>query len=409
MPFSPLPALQQSALLIAAGIFVTTATQIASAQAPGKHERFEKIDPMVFFVARGARDSCGKGCNTWIAAEGDFVPNTAATFRQFVEIGSRRSLPVFFHSWGGRAEQAFAVGNILREKKMTAAVGQTIPLGCNVASFADKSCRQRIESASELNAKLYLARGLCVSACVYGILGASARQIHPEARLAIHSPAVARQVRDGVIALSEPGPDLGATTHNALKFRIVGMGVDPAIIDLAAKVRSNSLHYLSREEIAKFGIVISGSFETGWFAHHRANVGYAIVKSLTRPARLSDGKYLTTRIQIGCFFGQGSAFVVALEREYEEQEAADEVVVRVTSDSGFAWETKQRQGDSPRASEQVDLRRRHYSAKDLLQLAASREIEIKETGSNWTSEARISTNALLDALRSTPKDCMTVE
>src|SRR4051812_47869644 len=39
--------------------------------------------PMVFYVVKGAVDSCGRGCDSWIAAEGQIDAAAAPRFRKF--------------------------------------------------------------------------------------------------------------------------------------------------------------------------------------------------------------------------------------------------------------------------------------------------------------------------------------
>ena len=74
-------------------------TGVAGEQALGKDLAQRK--PIVFFVAKGAIDSCGKGCSQWIAAEGRFDPDALQRFREFISELPRRELPVFFNSHGG--------------------------------------------------------------------------------------------------------------------------------------------------------------------------------------------------------------------------------------------------------------------------------------------------------------------
>src|ERR1700687_3728559 len=71
--------------------------------APAEHNRLvaqTERRPMIFFVARGAADSCGPGCSEWIAAVGRIEIGTAQQFRDFIEGLNRPGLPIFFHSPG---------------------------------------------------------------------------------------------------------------------------------------------------------------------------------------------------------------------------------------------------------------------------------------------------------------------
>jgi len=39
---------------------------------------------MVFYVVRGARDSCGRGCDSWVAVEGQVDSTAAIRFKRFL-------------------------------------------------------------------------------------------------------------------------------------------------------------------------------------------------------------------------------------------------------------------------------------------------------------------------------------
>ena len=40
--------------------------------------------PMVFYVAKGAPDACGRGCDSWIAVEGEVDSGAAVRFQKFL-------------------------------------------------------------------------------------------------------------------------------------------------------------------------------------------------------------------------------------------------------------------------------------------------------------------------------------
>src|SRR5215510_1090486 len=83
--------------------------------------------PMIFAVAHGSGpNSCGAGCNEWIAADGFFDDDVDERFRNFLDALQGRKLPIFFNSAGGFLNESLAIGRMLRERKMTAGVGITI-------------------------------------------------------------------------------------------------------------------------------------------------------------------------------------------------------------------------------------------------------------------------------------------
>ena len=82
--------------------------------------------PMVFYVVKGAPDSCGRGCDSWIAAEGQIDAAAAPRFRKFLTRVRDRNLPIYFSSPGGNLDQALAMGAMLRERPVVARVARTV-------------------------------------------------------------------------------------------------------------------------------------------------------------------------------------------------------------------------------------------------------------------------------------------
>src|SRR2546430_3595839 len=82
--------------------------------------------PMVFYVVKGAADACGRGCDSWIAVEGQVDSAAAPRFKKFLQRIGNRKLPLYFHSPGGNLDQALAMGAMLRERQATARVARTV-------------------------------------------------------------------------------------------------------------------------------------------------------------------------------------------------------------------------------------------------------------------------------------------
>src|ERR1700743_1308842 len=86
--------------------------------------------PMVFYLVKGAAAACGRGCGSWIEAEGKIESDTAARFRKFLAQVKRPDLPIYFSSPGGNLDQALEMGTILRERSATARVARTVLPEC---------------------------------------------------------------------------------------------------------------------------------------------------------------------------------------------------------------------------------------------------------------------------------------
>ena len=171
-------------------------------------------------------------------------------FRDFLKEPGRRSLPVFFNSLGGSTIQARDMGRIMREHKMRAGVGRTIPIDCRATPRMVETCSAGERSGLEQRARLLTIDSRCVSACIYALIGALVREVPPEAKLGIHT------IR---FVWTAPGPIRGSppsmeAAQERLRNYVLEMGVDPALVDLAAKVGPNDVHWLTRAEMEKFRI-----------------------------------------------------------------------------------------------------------------------------------------------------------
>ena len=205
----------------------------------------------VFVIARGNPDACGSGCNEWIAADGAFDQGAEKRFRNFLDTLKGRKLPIFFNSTGGDSTEAYAVGRILRERKMTASVGATIPDDCRTGKAMDAACRQLVQSRRDLKAELRTPGAICSSACVYALIGASVRQIPDGTRLGIHAPSRSSTQKVQLLRARDPADE---QYHVARRRYVQQMGVDPELVDLADKTPHASIHILTRDEIARFRV-----------------------------------------------------------------------------------------------------------------------------------------------------------
>jgi hypothetical protein len=269
-----------------AALCCLSAVPIAAGDDPEFERQLAKIrsEPMVFIVATGEPNACGRGCSEWIAGQGQFDEGATQRFRELLAALARRDLPIFFHSDGGLVSQAVQIGLLLRENRMTAGVARTVPEGCRLGFPLDDACRRLMQSKREHKAKLYFGGARCGSACVYAMIGASTRHVDPGATLRIHSGM---------------GPEIDKT-ENFLRRYVVGMGVDPALVDAATEVPSRTFRGLSRGEMERFGIETSGVHETPWFAYHGPAGEFLLLKSVTYPTGNTGDKYLTGTIGLAC-------------------------------------------------------------------------------------------------------------
>jgi hypothetical protein len=217
-------------------------------------------EPMVFYLTKGAPDACGPGCSEWIAAEGTIDFGAPQRLRIFLARLGKRKLPIFFHSPGGLAAQAMEIGRLLRARQMTAGVSKTNPTGCFDAS--DESCLVLKRSGQTLEAELDNVAA-CNSACVKALVGAKIRQVPPGARLGVHAGKPVRLYPDGRVKAALPG-GVSPETNAQIRRYYKEMQIAAGLFDLTSKVPHEQAHYLSRDEIATFGIDTREFLESRW-------------------------------------------------------------------------------------------------------------------------------------------------
>ena len=253
--------------LVLAGTAAVLALTLGSLGAPAQ----PNPEPMIFFVAKGEPNACGPGCSEWIAAEGMFEgPQVERRFRDLLDTLKGRNLPIVFNSLGGVIGEALVLGRILRERRMAASVGESYPEGCKARIAADESCRRIMEANRELKAQLRTTGAVCHSACVYALLGASARHVPADARVGIHASAP-------TAASSRPGSLTDEQLHNNRKRYILEMGANPGLQDAAIKTPPPGVHVLSRDELVRYRVETSAPYESDWMQYQEPRGPNAIV------------------------------------------------------------------------------------------------------------------------------------
>jgi hypothetical protein len=116
------------------------------------------------------------------------------------------------------------------------------------------------------------------------MVGASTRHVDPGATLRIHSAA---------------GPEIDKA-ENFLRRYLVGMGVDPALVDAAARISSRTFRGLSRGDLERFGIETRGVYETPWFAYNGSAREFLLLKSVTYPTGDKGDQFRTRTVALAC-------------------------------------------------------------------------------------------------------------
>jgi hypothetical protein len=256
---------------LVAALALACVTAFASASAATSDRRAlakpPRLQPMTFYVVKGTADSCGRGCDSWIEAEGKIESGTAARFKAFLRRLRDRNLPIYFASPGGSLEQAVEMGHTLHAGSTTARVGRTMVRECGFEAQDSEICIKLKQSGRELHGDLFTQGAICASACPYVLAGAAVHEVAPDAVLGVHSAKVVLnlrglQVDPAVVAVANQRGHERA--DRMVAAYLAKMGIDAGLLGLARSVRFEDLHVLTREEIARFGLDRREFVETPW-------------------------------------------------------------------------------------------------------------------------------------------------
>ena len=283
----------------------------ASAKAPAP--RSEK-PPIKFYLAQGGADACGPGCSEWIAAEGYIDARSLPRFQAFLKGLGGRKPPVFFQSQGGLLHQAIAIGRLMRVRGMTAGVGRTVPEGCAARSGragdkghgtpASPECEALKRPGKPVPSALESIAS-CASACVYALFGGKIRLVPPGARLGVHSGRLVIVHSDGRVEVSHRGKSTEAVPLTAdlkarLRTYVRDMGIDLAVMSVADKTPFEEIRWLTREEIARFGIDASAFEEARWTTMAAPSKPPWVIKAVLEAKGRSRTEYRASVIQLAC-------------------------------------------------------------------------------------------------------------
>jgi hypothetical protein len=253
------------AAFVAVSVLVCGAASAASDPQPAVLPALP--EPMTFYVVKGAPDSCGRGCDSWIEAEGQIVSSTAGRFKVFFDQVQDRNLPIYLASPGGNLGQAIVMGTILHAKSTIARVGRTLVRECGFEAQDSDVCVRLKQSGRELHGDLFTGGATCASACPFVFAGAAVHEVAPDAVLAVHSPKILFKPRavemepSAMVAAEERGVD---RADRMVAVYLAKVGIDAGLLEVIKTVRNEDIHVLTREEIDRFGFDRREFVETPW-------------------------------------------------------------------------------------------------------------------------------------------------
>jgi hypothetical protein len=221
---------------------------------------------LIIYHAKGPPDSCGPGCDRWIAVEGEVDEGAAARVGRFLRDVKDTQRPIYLHSPGGSVRPAYVIARLLRGRKAVARIGRTIATACAGGTQVDAACLRVKSAGGEIEAELTTRNAMCNSACGYLFLGAATREVAPDAAIAVHNSRLTLVVR-GQVSPRQIADFKQRGMARADRERaafVVSMGVSRELDDLIKTVKFESLHVLTRSELYRFGIDTRPLPETSW-------------------------------------------------------------------------------------------------------------------------------------------------
>jgi hypothetical protein len=221
---------------------------------------------LIIYLAKGPPDSCGAGCDHWIAVEGKVDQAAASRISRFLRNVKDPQRPIYFHSPGGAVDQAYTIGRLLRGRKVIARVGRTIVAACGAGTQVDAACLKIKTAGGEVEAEIATSHAMCNSACGYLFLGATTREVAPDAVMAVHNSHATLvfhgRPTQAQIAATERRIEAKANAERTAF--IAAMGISNQLDDLVKTVKFETPHSLTRSELYRFGIDTRTTAEAVW-------------------------------------------------------------------------------------------------------------------------------------------------
>jgi hypothetical protein len=221
---------------------------------------------LIIYNAKGPANACGPGCDRWIAVEGQVDEGAAARVGRFLRDVKDTRRPIYFHSPGGSVRPSYEIARLLRSRKAVARIGRTIATACAAGTQVDAACLKIKTSGGEVEAELTSRNAMCNSACTYLFLGATTREVAPDAMVAVHNSRLKLFVR-GPVSAQQIADFKQHSMERADRERaafVVSMGISRELDDLIKTVKFESLHVLTRAELYRFGVDRRPMLETAW-------------------------------------------------------------------------------------------------------------------------------------------------
>jgi len=194
-----------------------------------------------------------------------------------------------------------------------------------------------------------------------------------------------------------------AGAHRAYRSYLAVMGVEPRLVDIAARVDSRRIYILSGDEIARLGIETRGRYETVWLADKDSSGRPLVMKSITEPMATDGSDYQTSTIRAWCRYKGWILFSYQRRVRPNEDGVLFVVSVTVGSSSNLLQESiAVKVIHASRVFTNLDFFHKAIAAGDFTFVEAFSP----RKGPGWSRVVKLSIVGLADALTGWQKSCM---
>ena len=336
---------------------------------PGEKAGF--ADKLIIYLAKGAPDVCGPGCDRWIAIEGQIDRDAAPRVRRFLAGVKDTQRPIYLYSPGGTVDPSYEIGRLLRSRKAIARVGRTMVTACAAGTQIDAACLKAKNAGGEIEAELTTYHAMCNSACGFVFLGATSREVAPDAALAVHNSRLILQFR------GNPPPQVVAEARrrriasgdrDRTAF-IAAMGISHELDELIKTVKFENLHMLTRAELYRFGIDTRPLAETSWKLEKEAR---PFVRKFAVKKQENGTAFRMMEWRLSC--ESNKRVPLAFTAEIDEASAGKSMIL-MTADAEAGNET----GGSAIRSGKYEFWRGSLDPDTVKAILASRTMHVRQT------------------------------
>ncbi|SFH72567.1 hypothetical protein [Bradyrhizobium sp. cf659] len=326
---------------------------------------------LTIYLAKGAPDACGPGCDRWIAIEGQIDQDAGPRIRRFLAGVKDTQRPIYLHSPGGNVEQSYVIGRLLRSRTAVARVGRTIVTACAEGAQVDAACLKVKNAGGEIEAELTTRNAMCNSACGYLFLGATSREVAPDAALAVHNSRLVLLFR------GHPPPEViaearrrrTATADRDRAAFIAAMGISRELDALIRTVKFENLHVLTRPELYRFGIDTRPLAETTWKLEKEAR---PFVRKIAVLKKENGASFRMMEWRLSCESRKRVPLTFAGEID---EAVTGKSTILVTADA----DTDKATGGAPLRAGKVEVWRGSIAPDMVKAILASRSLHVRET------------------------------